>query len=46
MRTTTENDGLIFNSPGSQLDLLIMGLSHEPTKKQIQKEAKTSNKFT
>ena len=30
---TTKSDGLNFNITGSQLDLLIMSLSHEPTKK-------------
>ena len=42
----TKSDELSFNTSGNQSDLLIMTLGHEPTKKQIHKDAKTSNSFT
>ena len=46
LRIKIKKGYLYFNTSGSQLDRLIMRLCHEPTKKQIQKEAKTSNNFT
>ena len=45
LRITTKNGGLIFNTSKSQLGLLIMRLSQEPTNK-THKEAKNSNNFT
>ena len=32
LRTTTKSNGLSLNTSGRQLDLLIMRLSHKPTK--------------
>ena len=41
-RITAKSNGLSLNSSGSQVGVLIMRLSHKPTRKQIHKEAKTS----
>ena len=43
LRITKKSVGLSFNYSRSQFDLLIMRQSQKPPKKQIPKEAKTSN---
>ena len=43
---STKSDELSCNTSGSPLDMLTMGISHDPTNNNKNKEVKISNNFT